>query len=129
MSLTATSPEIGSGESLAAWRLPQQSSSEITLESDAMAPGFPGDSSQFRSTMEWDELVMVQVTADSTFTPGLQQRLFSMANYLSGSDHHQYDVSPDDSRFVMLRIEEEASASPPILVENWEELLEEQVPN
>ena len=76
-----------------------------------------------------NELVAVQVTADQTFTVGQQDVLFSMANYLLGDGHNQYDVSPDDLRFVMLRFEERAEGEQLILVENWFEELTERVGN
>lgn len=44
--------------------------------------------------------------------------LFSLANYLPGNGHPQYDVSPDDQRFVMLRINDLAADTELILVEN-----------
>ena len=51
-----------------------------------------------------NELVAVQVSAGSSFDWDRQDVLFSMADYLSSDGHPQYDVSPDDQRFVMLRI-------------------------
>ena len=77
-----------------------------------------------------DELVAVQVTGDPTFAPGRQEVLFPMDGYLQGSDHPQYDVSPDGRGFVMLRIvEEETTRDQLILVDNWFEELREVVPN
>jgi len=77
-----------------------------------------------------DELVVTEVTTeDPTFTSGPQTVLFSMAGYLSGVNDQQYDVSPDDQRFVMLRVDEENSQGELILVENWFEELRQQVPN
>ena len=40
-----------------------------------------------------NELVAVQVTADSTFTAGQQDVLFSMTNYLFGEGRPAYDVT------------------------------------
>ena len=71
-------------------------------------------------------MVAVQVTADETFTVGQQDVLFSLANYLPGNGHPQYDVSPDDQRFVMLRINDLAADTELILVENWAEELRER---
>ena len=70
-----------------------------------------------------DELVAAQVTADQTFTVGRQEVLFSMQNYLPGGGNPQYDVSPDDQRFVMLRVTDLATDSELVLVENWTEEL------
>ena len=70
-----------------------------------------------------DELVAVQVTGDPTFVAGQQEVLFSMADYLVGSGHQMYDVSPDDQRFVMLQIDAGSDDGELILVENWAEEL------
>ena len=44
-----------------------------------------------------------------------------MADYQPSNGYPMYDVSPDDQRFVMLRIgnEENSAAAELILVENW----------
>ena len=76
-----------------------------------------------------NELVAVQVTAEQTFTVGQQDVLFSLANYLPGNGHPQYDVSPDDQRFVMFRLSDLAADSELILVENWAEALRERAGN
>jgi Tol biopolymer transport system component len=66
-----------------------------------------------------NELVAVQVDADQTFAVGQQDVLFPLASYLPGGGHPQYDVSADDQRFVMLRINDAAEDTELILVENW----------
>ena len=76
-----------------------------------------------------NELVVVQVSADSLFAPGEQEVLFPMADYLTSNGSPMYDVSPDDRRFVMLRMSDEASDTELILVLNWFEELKERVPN
>ena len=56
---------------------------------------------------------------------GQQEVLFSLAAYLRNPAYTLYDVTPDDQRFVMLRIgdDEDAAPSELILVENWAEEL------
>ena len=77
-----------------------------------------------------DELVTAQVTAGETFTVGQQEVLFSLANYLPGNGHPQYDVNPDDQRFVMFRFGEPDDGNAElILVENWFEEMRRLVPN
>ena len=77
-----------------------------------------------------NELVAVQVTENPTFAAGQQDVLFSMTDYLFGLGYHpQYDVSPDDQRFVMLRIDGEVGGSELILVQNFFEELRERVGN
>ena len=51
-----------------------------------------------------NELVAIQVTGDPTFAAGQQEVLFSMADYQPSNGYPMYDVSPDDQRFVMLRM-------------------------
>ncbi len=77
-----------------------------------------------------NELVAVEVTDDPTFGVGQREVLFSMTDYLTSNGHRMYDVSPDDQRFLMLRIDEEAEESGElILVQNFFEELKERVPN
>ncbi len=78
-----------------------------------------------------NELVAVQVSTDPAFALGQQEVLFSVAAYMRNLAYTLYDVTPDDQRFVMLRIgdDENAVASELILVENWAEELRERVGN
>ena len=72
-----------------------------------------------------NELVAVQVSTDPAFAAGQQEVLFSVAAYMRNPAYTLYDVTPDDQRFVMLRLgdRENAVASELILVENWAEEL------
>jgi len=77
-----------------------------------------------------DEMVAVQVSGDPTFAAGEQEILFSMADYFRNNGHAMYDVSPDDQRFVMLRIGEASEGDARlILVQNFFEELKRLVPN
>ncbi len=73
------------------------------------------------------ELVAVQFTEDPRFTPGRQDILFSMDRYQVADGSPLYDVSADDRRFVMLRIED--SDTDLILVRNFFEELRERAGN
>ena len=75
-----------------------------------------------------NELVAVDFTDDPTFEVVGQQVLFSMADYLISNGRPMYDVSPNDQRFVMLRIDA-VEDTELIWVENWAEELRERVPN
>ena len=74
------------------------------------------------------ELVAVQVSTDSSFTAGTQDVLFSVADYMRSPANAQYDVSPDDERFMMRQIGE-AAAIELIWVDNWAEELRERAAN
>ena len=64
------------------------------------------------------------------FAPGQQEVLFSVAGYMLNPAYALYDVTPDDQRFVMLRIGADlAAASELILVTNFFEELKRLVPN
>ena len=76
-----------------------------------------------------NELVAVQVSADPSFAAGRQDVLFSVVDYKRFRAYPQYEVTPDDQRFVMLRVGEADSDIGLILVENWAEELKERVPN
>ena len=72
-----------------------------------------------------NEMVVVQVSVDPTFATGEQEVLFSMADYVANNGHQMYDVTPDDQRFVMLRIGDEDTSAELVVVVNWfEELLQ-----
>ncbi len=64
-------------------------------------------------------LKVVSVPPGPTFTPGNPRTLFSLAGYRRARNRPQYDVSPDGSRFLMIR--ERGATTPPtvIHVENW----------
>ena len=68
------------------------------------------------------ELVALQVDADDSFAAGRQDVLFSVSDYMRSPAYAQYDVSPDDQRFIMRQIGEVAT-SELIWVENWVEEL------
>ena len=77
-----------------------------------------------------NELVAVQVSGDPTFVAGQQEGLFSMADYLPSNGNPLYDVSPDDRRFVMLRITEQARDDTElIMVDRWAEELRQRMGN
>jgi len=77
-----------------------------------------------------NQLVAVQFTDDPTFVVVQEEVLFSMADYLPSNGTPMYDVSPDDQRFVMLRIDDRrTTTSELILVENWFEELRARMGN
>ena len=77
-----------------------------------------------------NELVAVQVSTNPGFAPGQQEVLFSVAGYMRRASYVMYDVSPDDQRFMMLRIGADvAAAAEVILVTNFFEELKRLVPN
>jgi hypothetical protein len=68
-------------------------------------------------------LMVVEVLAEVTFVTGEPRVLFSVQGYRAAEVHRQYDVMPDDQRFVMIRMVGEQDATELIVVENlFEEL-------
>ena len=76
-----------------------------------------------------NEMVAVQFTEAPTFATVREDMLFPMDDYLTSNGRPQYDVSPDDQRFVMLRIDAEFGYTELILVENWFEELRQRMGN
>ena len=76
-----------------------------------------------------NELVAVQVTGDPTFEAGRQVELFSMAGYMTGSGTAMYDLTLDDQRFVMARIEDAGFDVELVVVQNWFEELRQRMGN
>jgi serine/threonine-protein kinase len=74
-------------------------------------------------------LMVVEVLPGATFVTGERRVLFSTQGFHSGTVHRQYDVTPDDQRFVMIRNIEEQEASELIVVENFFEELKAKVGN
>ena len=76
------------------------------------------------------ELIAAHVTADSLFTVHRRDVLFSLAEYLPGNGRPQYDVTRDDQRFLLLRVDRTGAADDNlVLVQNFFEELKERVPN
>lgn len=65
-----------------------------------------------------DRLMVVEVTPGATLTLGSPRELFSVADYRSARNRQQYDVTPDDQSFVMIR-ELAGSTDDVVYVENW----------
>ena len=65
-----------------------------------------------------DQFLSVDVIPGQTLGLGSPRLLFSVAQYRSARNRQQYDVAPDDRRFVMIR-EMAGSTSDVVYVENW----------
>ncbi len=75
-----------------------------------------------------NEMVAVEVLESAPFATGEQHVLFSAQPYRGEVFHQMYDVTPDDRRFVMIRIEETGDSDIElIVVENFFEELKAKV--
>ena len=68
----------------------------------------------------------VPIRTEPTFQAGAPRKLFA-GNYVRGGGH-QYDISPDGKRFLMIRRSENAEAAEIHVVLNWTEELKRLVP-
>ncbi len=67
------------------------------------------------------QLIAVPVPPGPVFTPGLPRPLFSLAGYVNARNRQQYDVAPDDRRFLMIRAI--GGQNEAVYAENWFEEL------
>jgi serine/threonine-protein kinase len=73
------------------------------------------------------QLMVVPVTAGATFAAGTPRPLFSLSGYREARNRQQYDVAPDDRRFVMIRESNGDASGTVVYVENWLAELEAKV--
>jgi serine/threonine-protein kinase len=66
-----------------------------------------------------DHLMVVAVAPGAAFVAGTPRPLFSLAGYRSARNRQQYDVAPDDQRFVMIRELGDDARERVVYVENW----------
>ena len=72
-------------------------------------------------------LVAAQVTTTPTFAKGRQSVLTSAIDYANeGPSRRNYDVTPDDQRFLMIRRARGSGSSQIVVVENWFEELKQR---
>jgi serine/threonine-protein kinase len=68
------------------------------------------------------QMMSVPVAISPAFSAGPPRVLFSTAGYAKSPGNRAYDVTPDDQRFVMLRLVVDSAAPPPaqlVFVDNW----------
>jgi len=73
------------------------------------------------------QLMVVPVTGGPSFAAGTPRPLFSLSGYREARNRQQYDVAPDDRRFVMIRESSSNGSGNIIYVENWLAELEAKV--
>jgi len=63
------------------------------------------------------KLVSIPVPPGPVFTPGIPRPLFSLDGYVNARNRQQYDVGPDDRRFLMIRTI--GGNNEAVYAENW----------
>jgi hypothetical protein len=69
----------------------------------------------------------IPITPGPTFVAGTPRPLFPLSGYREARNRQQYDVSPDDRRFVMIRDFSGDAAGNVVYAENWLAELEARV--
>jgi hypothetical protein len=49
------------------------------------------------------DMMAVPVVTGNTFEAGTPAKLFNASHYVEDDRHHEYDVSPDDQKFIVVR--------------------------
>jgi serine/threonine-protein kinase len=76
---------------------------------------------------EW--VTAVPIETEPAFQPGKSRHLFEAPFDEAGAPYANYDVAPDGRGFVMVRSDEELSATRLIIVFNWFEELQNRIPS
>jgi serine/threonine-protein kinase len=66
-----------------------------------------------------NQLMVVPVTPGPALTTGVPRPLFSVAGYHAARNRQEYDVAPDDQRFLMIQLGGSGARAEAIHVENW----------
>jgi hypothetical protein len=69
----------------------------------------------------------VPIAPGPTFVAGTPRPLFPLSGYREARNRQQYDVAPDDRRFVMIREFSDDAPANVVYVENWLAELEAKV--
>jgi serine/threonine-protein kinase len=72
-------------------------------------------------------LMALPVAAGAGFAPGSARPLFPVGRYAAAVNRPQYDVAPDDARFLMIRRPDQAGRQETVLAENFFADLEDRV--
>ena len=65
------------------------------------------------------QMMSVEVPPGAAFVNGTPRPLFPLAGYRAARNRQQYDVAPDDRRFVMIRESDAGGRGEAVYVENW----------
>jgi len=74
-----------------------------------------------------EAFIAVPIQTEPTFQAGVPQKLFFGGNYVRGGSR-QFDITPDGSRFLMIRESQDVEQAEIHVVLNWTEELKRLVP-
>jgi len=87
-----------------------------------------GDRLFYRSTN--GQLIQVDIIPGPTFNAGVQSPLFGTQGYAAEAFAREYDIAPDDQRFLMNRFRAASTGNRVVVVvDNWFTELRERVGN
>jgi Tol biopolymer transport system component len=66
-----------------------------------------------------NRLMAVDVAPGATFVAGTPRALFPLTGYRNARNRQQYDVAPDDRRFLMIREPDNGGPGTVVYVDNW----------
>ncbi len=82
----------------------------------------------YRTTGSPVEQMVMEIKPGPTFVAGERKTLFPLSRYLTNSAHQQYAITPDDERFVMVRLSDPDRTDRLVVVEGFFEELKRLVP-
>ncbi len=74
-----------------------------------------------------EAFIAVPIQTEPTFQAGVPQKLFFDGNYVRGGSR-QFDITPDGSRFLMIRETQDVEQAEIHVVLNWTEELKRLFP-
>ena len=77
----------------------------------------------YRTTGAAPQQMVMDISPGQAFVPGARRVLFSLNRFVVGGNHQQYAVTPDDRRFIMLRLTGSARPDQVVVVENFSDEL------
>jgi len=83
----------------------------------------------YRVSGTTDTQMVMAIAPGHSFVPGARRMLFPLTGYGLNNSHQQYDVAPDDRRFLMIRAAEPDQKDRLVVVENFFEVLRTRVPS
>ena len=86
-------------------------------------PRWRSDGKELYYVADDDRLMATPVRTGASFSAGMPIALFEVRGYDPSAFRYMYDVSADGRKFLVIRPQEEASAQPLTVVQNWTALL------
>jgi dipeptidyl aminopeptidase/acylaminoacyl peptidase len=103
--------------------VPEPGRKVIISKGGGKLPRWRSDGKELYYLTEDDRLMATPVRTGASFSAGMPSALFEVRRYDPSAFRYMYDVSADGRKFLVIRPQEEASAQPLTVVQNWTALL------